>query len=742
MSPGIAFEFPLAWTFGLPLFGLLVLAAWRQRRRGLAPARVASLLALRLGCILALLFLIARPVRAHRSAASGGLRPVIVMLDRSESMSLKDPDTTRYECALEFLNRRLMPALKSSNLPVRCMLFDQTAEEASDSQIASARPQGRRTNLGAAIAQALGNSAQAPLAVIGLTDGMANEDADNARAMSALLDSRVPFIGVGFGGDQGVQTLSLRRWSGPASAAPHTTFSLSAELELVKADQPTGCDLILFRDGQLLQKKSFKLDKGSCTWVESFQVTEREQGVHNYAVQLVPPNVPNLTCVNSQAGTSVRITDARELRVLYVQGALTWDYKFISLALRNDPSVKITGLTRTSEQSVFRQNVEGTGELVNGFPTSLEQLAPFGVVVLSNLRPQDLSPAQQELLARFCSEMGGGILMIGGAATFNRSWQNTLLEKMLPVVLSADLPRQGGTNLFRPQLTPEAMRCPIFQLSQETDIAKVWSRLPQFNQFAHVGHAKLGAQVWMTHPGEAGSDGRPILMASQRYGAGLSAVICLQNFWRWRLAKDTDTDQFDRFWRQLFRWLGEAGRDEIGIQVADQQLRPEQDVHLLVDRRLTAQNSGDASRQFLVQVHDGRNHALQEETLELQPGQQAEFRFRPAKAELYTVTVSDGSKAVVASHAVEVRDTNIELAQTARNMETLRQWASMSDGLAFKVEECPKAADLVAQIKAKVQQVQSAQETVQIVGLRWPTLTLVLGCLCAEWLLRKQWALI
>ena len=138
--------------------------------------------------------------------------------------------------------------------------------------------------------------------------------------------------------------------------------------------------------------------------------------------------------------------------MLYIQGALTWDYKFISLALRNDQTIKLTGLTRTSKQSVFRQNVESAGELMNGFPTSLEELAPFRVVVLSNLRPADLTPAQQEVLARFCGELGGGVLMIGGPATFDGSWQSSRLEQLLPVVFLCQ-PRCAGAG---PALPPAA----------------------------------------------------------------------------------------------------------------------------------------------------------------------------------------------------------------------------------------------------------------------------------------------
>ena len=64
----------------------------------------------------------------------------------------------------------------------------------------------------------------------------------------------------------------------------------------------------------------------------------------------------------------------------------------------------------------------------------------------------------------------------------------------------------------------------------------------------------------------------------------------------------------------------------------------------------------------------------------------------------------------IATRPIEIRDVNIEFQTTGRNMETLRQWAAVSDGLAMKVEDCPDAADLVAQIKAKIEQVRRGKQ--------------------------------
>jgi len=74
-------------------------------------------------------------------------------------------------------------------------------------------------------------------------------------------------------------------------------------------------------------------------------------------------------------------------------------------------------------------------------------------------------------------------------------------------------------------------------------------------------------------------------------------------------------------------------------------------------------------------------------------------------------------------------------------MEILRQWASLSDGLALKVEDCPDASEMVSQIKAKVEQVRHGKPVRRPVGANGWMLSFVLACLGAEWVLRKQWRL-
>ena len=74
-------------------------------------------------------------------------------------------------------------------------------------------------------------------------------------------------------------------------------------------------------------------------------------------------------------------------------------------------------------------------------------------------------------------------------------------------------------------------------------------------------------------------------------------------------------------------------------------------------------------------------------------------------------------------------------------MENLQQWAALSDGLAVKVEDCRGGSDLVSQIKSKVEQARRAKVLRVPVGVNAWVLTLLLGSLGGEWVLRKRWGL-
>jgi uncharacterized membrane protein len=732
------FDLPVVLYAGLPVaLLLLTAAAWRLARAGVSPGRVVALLALRGTAVLIVVFVLARPVSLV-GLDTGARRRVALLVDRSRSMGLPEAGRTRYQRALA-LGAELTPALRRLGFEVEPFLFDATVAPGPLPAAAAGAADGTRTDLGAAIRHALLSAAPPPAAVVALTDGAANESAANAQAMLALIEAPAPFLGIGVGDDRGVPTLSLHRVTAPAVVPPRQTFRVSAQLQATGDQAVPDFDLVLLRDGQATQSRRITGGHGSRFWSEGFEVSEADEGGHEYGVVLRPPG-QGVVPVSTRGSARVRVGKEKDFRVLFVQGALTWDFKFIGRALRGDPAVRVTGLSRTSKQSVFRQNVESAGELLGGFPEDLAQLAPYRVLVLSDMRPAELTPAQQELVARFCGELGGGVLLIGGPATFDTSWQGTRLEQLLPVSFDPAPDVAGLDRPFHLRLTEAARRSAVFQVKDDGSSERVWDALPTFTQYGRVLAEKPGAVVWARHDQDSGPGGRRILMASQAYGAGVSTVITVQNLWRWRLAKDADPATFDRFWQQLFRHLGQSGRQEVTVQFLDQEIRPHGELRALVERGPRPDGTeGAPAGDYTVRVRDAAGAVLMEQKTRLLPGRPVGVTFRAGGEGVHVVEVSDARGAGVARHTLDVREVDREMERTGRDMDNLTQWASVSGGLALREEECTDAAGLAARVKAQVEQRRRSRRVPY--GVNGGVLAGLLGALCAEWALRRRWGL-
>jgi hypothetical protein len=733
------FEAPAVLYLGLPLLALvLFLFARSLARSGVVGRRRVALVLLRGLGLGILVCLLARPVE-EQGASPRDRRAVVVLLDQSRSMGLEDRGPTRYSQAIAFAKRDLIPALLQEGFGPRTWAFDEGAAATTFAAAETAEARGRATDLGGAILHSALASNPRPAAIVALTDGAANVAASNAAALSELVESGTPFVGVGFGDDQGVPTLSLRRLSAPSRVPTKEKFRLLAHLEATSIAS-SAFELFLLRDGAMVQTRHVATDgSGSRIWTESFDLVEEQEGLHTFTVVLNPPRDARILAVNTRSSVPVRFGAEKDFRVLFVQGALTWDYKFIGRALRGDSTVRLTGLSRTSKQSIFRQNVESAGELTGGFPQDLAEIAPYRVVALAELKPSDLTPAQQDLLARYCGELGGGLLLVGGPSTFDESWQGSRLEQVLPVTFD----QRGVTGLDRPfhlRLTERAQRSPVFQVVDDGQNEKVWDGMPAFSGYGRVLKEKPGATVWALHDTDVGPNGPRVLMASQYYGAGQVAVIAVQNFWRWRLARGDDPAHFDRFWRQLFHYLGQAGGDAFDIEFAAEGLHVHSDVRAQVERRPRPEGGSKASGPVTLTVRGPDQAVLVTQKAAVEPLHPVEVRFRAEAPGIYTLSVDGAGGDHLASQPVEILDADREMERTGRDMEVLKQWATASGGLALTAEEAqgdPRA--LARSVRAKVVAARSGRP--RPVGLTAPVLGSVLALLGGGWWLRRAWNL-
>jgi uncharacterized membrane protein len=730
-----AFQIPFAMLAGvIVVAALMVWSSIRMRKRRLDQRQLSILIAVRSLFLCILVLLVARPVWTAPERDEQNRNLVALLIDRSQSMSVREGDRTRYLQVVEFTRDVLLPAVDQSRLEIRPILFSEEARPVNGNEIASAKPDGPATNLGRAIVQSVLMNDPPPLVAIALTDGIVTQSADHSRAVAALVANAVPMVAIGFGSQSGGRVVRLEEASAPAMVEPDQTFRVMARLSATGEAIPA-LQLLLLKDDQLIDQRTIPAFDGPRTWTESFEVSADEQAMHTYQLRLMPPSDDSVTLANAEATALVRTVESNEIRVLYVQGGLTWDYKFATIAVSKDPAIRLSGLSRTANTSRFFENVQSDVDLVGGFPNSLEKLNEFRVVVLSNLRPGDLTPHQQQLLADFCGELGGGVLMIGGPQTFNASWRDSRLEQLLPVRFAV-LPDRGLGQMFRLRPTAAAIRNPVFQLSDEVSAETVWRDLPQFTHRAVVEEVKPGAEIWL-------EDGYgSVLMASQRYGNGFASVICMQNLWRWRLTRENNPDHFDRFWIQLLRYLAEAGREVYTLTPNDLTPTPGERIELLIDHRAAAGEDSDLRRRVRLLVQDANQIELLNQTIEIETASQTTVSFVASQAGMVTAALYGPGNELLATRDIDVRDTAVELATTSRNMEVLRQFAGISGGVAVEAEA---VSDLPALLDRYLQPEQPPRiETSYALpaGINGWILTLLLGCVSIEWLCRKRWNLL
>ncbi len=276
-------------------------------------------------------------------------------------------------------------------------------------------------------------------------------------------------------------------------------------------------------------------------------------------------------------------------RILYVAGRPNWEYKFLNRAVEADGQIELTGLIRIAkrepkfdfrgragessnplfrgfgnqskdeieryDQPVMRPlNTRDKFELQGGFPKTAEELYSYQAVVLDDLEAEFFTADQMALLQKFVSDRGGGLLMLGGAESFQQGkYARTPVGDMLPVYLD-QVAESGPPADLHLSLTAEGWVQPWARLrDNESDEKSRLSAMPPFQILNRVRNIKPGASVIAT-VADARANSYPALVV-QRFGRGRTGALVIGDLWRWGLHDEQSHADMDKAWRQMMRWL-------------------------------------------------------------------------------------------------------------------------------------------------------------------------------------------
>lgn len=310
-----------------------------------------------------------------------------------------------------------------------------------------------------------------------------------------------------------------------------------------------------------------------------------------------PPRADEVTLANNTRLISVSRAPG-PYRVLYFGGRPNWEFKFLRRSLADDADVQLVGLIRMAKKEpkfeflgragetsnplfrgfrkaadeetesydeavVIALGVRDEHELAGGkFPRTAEELFQYHAVVLDDVEAAFFTHDQQQLLERFVSRRGGGLLMLGGPQSFHHGeWHKTLLKDVLPVYFDRTPPPLPGRPdadpppEWRMQMTRDGWLQPWVRLRKnEEDERLRLGEMSGFQVISRINGVKPAAQVLASVVGADGT-AAPALVA-QSYGDGRSAALLIGDMWRWSLRREAGAeDDLGKAWRQTVRWL-------------------------------------------------------------------------------------------------------------------------------------------------------------------------------------------
>jgi uncharacterized membrane protein len=717
IAAGAAF---IAWTYH-------EFARRAERRLSL------GLLALRAAGLLALVLALAKPTWTREANLVDPGR-LAVVLDNSASMSLADPSgATRFALARRAVDQ-IQAALDAdrSGPPVTLDLFDITGEPIADATAIA--PTSERTDLARAVSEAIARLRSRPLAgVVLVSDGMDNTGRTD---LLELAGAPVPVHTVGFRADPDSRGLDLavRGARAPARAMVHN--QVKVEVTLSKTGGPAiEAEVVLKRGHDVFATQTVALAAGNTEQTVSLNLTPSQAGTFVFTASIAGATSERLLA-NNASHFPLQV-DSEPIRVLYLEGFLRYEYKFLKDRLEDDPDVSLVAVVRRANPD--RPDAKGDDGLL--VP---DRLKSFDVLVLGDMEASYFSPLEYQAVLNWLDENNHALLVLGGYHSFGpEGFRTTPLAAALPVTFALAPPYQVEEP-FVPRLTDLGRRHPIFALAGDrVQDTAAWAALPPLLGCCLVEGAKPGAEVLAEHPGLQVAGKPAVVAAVQRFGSGHTMVLAADTTWRWsrmaRVLGRPDT-LYARFWSQALRWLSGRNLDDQRPPLVVSTDRPDYDVGKAVAIQVARQPKpgGDLAATELgleVTGPSGRAVAVPLRASSADPNLFQGSYYPPAAGRYeLAATLGAGGKAV-ANQASEflVHGADLERADPGTNPALLRSLAAATGGVYVDVED---AAKLVAKVPRKERRVARV-ERAELWHSPW-LFVAFLACVTGEWVLRRR----
>jgi len=676
-------------------------------------------------------------------------RPLTLLIDTSQSMAFPagaktSADGKSAQSRLDLVREKLEAGPNKNDslieklnrdYDLRVIRFGTSLESIGPGNLAALKPQDPGTRLLELLQQAARDSA-AQSGIIVFSDGIANGD---KRSLDGAPPLPVPVFTVGVGDAENFTDVRIAKLSAPEFAFRGREFKLDLT---VAASGMKGKSLPLFfnRGKNLITTKNIAIDTDPFEQKITLSFTPKDLGTHGFSVS-IPAQPGEQIAQNNHKEFKVDV-QRDKIRVLTLSGSPAWNYRFLRMAMKQDPLIELISFVflRTPSDSV---DVPESQLSLIPFPIDdifLEELKNFDVIVFDDFSHRAyFNPVYLERVRDFVRD-GGGLAMFGGARAFDSGgYGESALKDVLPVELDGKgtYKSSGALNAV---LTATGKAHPVTRLLPDPKTnEEAWSKMPALTGLNQVRSARGETLI--------STDGAPLLTIG-RFGKGRTLALMSDDAWRWNFIavgnKETPQNHL-KLIRQAVRWLAQEPSFE---QV---QLRPipsAQPGEKVAIKLKVLKDDFTPTRQASVQLRvisaDGEP-ALIAASADSEEGEYS-GEFIPTKEGTYRVE----AEASLAGKVLGKDKSSFTAAFTygetddgQPRLDLLKQIAETSKGEYFSINDWNEKT--LEKIAAKLESVTPSQIVEQRQTRLWSTLWpfgIILVLLSVEWWMRRKWGLI
>ena len=126
------------------------------------------------------------------------------------------------------------------------------------------------------------------------------------------------------------------------------------------------------------------------------------------------------------------------IRVLLADDLPRWEFRYLTMLFKRDKHVEF-------DQLIFEPN-DDSQATQQSFPQDMDGWRKYRVVILGDVTPDQLTPAEQEMLRKYVVEDGGNLIVIAGETAMPASFAGQPLGEMIPAT-SAPIDSTQAYNL-------------------------------------------------------------------------------------------------------------------------------------------------------------------------------------------------------------------------------------------------------------------------------------------------------